>query len=57
MMNIAMNPIANNIGVLKRDASTPHRADPVEDLHAGRDGDQHRRQREAGLGDRAPSRP
>ena len=33
--------MANSIGVGKREPAAPHRADPVEELHAGRHGDEH----------------
>jgi hypothetical protein len=52
MVNIAMRPIANFIGTVNRISPRPHRGDPVEDLHAGRDGDEHRHRREDRVGDR-----
>ena len=38
--NVTRKPIANSIGVSKRDRAAPHRADPVEELDAGRHRDQ-----------------
>jgi hypothetical protein len=38
-----MKPIAHSIGVSEADRSAPHGRDPAEDLHAGRDRDDHRR--------------
>ena len=43
MVNIATRPIENSIGVVKRELPAPHRGHPVEDLHAGGHGDEHRR--------------
>ena len=42
IVNCETRPIANSIGVVNFSDPREHRADPVEDLHAGRDRDQHR---------------
>ena len=43
---VTRKPTANSIGVSKRQMPSPHRADPVEELHAGRHRDQERHERE-----------
>ena len=40
--NVKQEPAGEEHGRLERDAPAPHRADPVEELHAGRHGDEHR---------------
>ena len=40
-VNRAIRPQANSSGVLNAQRAAPHGGQPVEDLHAGRDGDQH----------------
>ena len=48
-----MTPTANSIAVVNQSLPPHMVSDPVDDLHAGRDGDEHGGHREHGHADRA----
>ena len=53
MVNSTIRPMANSIAVVNQQLAAPHGERPVDDLHAGGDGDEHRGHREHGHADRA----